>query len=67
MGNDLAFLDLLLNPAVIILIIFILISVFVHSSTLNHHPNALFFELTRQFLIPIFVFIGFFFIRLYFQ
>ena len=60
MGNDVAFLDLLLNPAVIILIIFVLISVFVHSSTLNHHPNALFYELTRQFLIPFFVFIGFF-------
>ena len=27
---------------------------------LNHHPNALFYELTRQFLIPLFVFIGFF-------
>ena len=60
MGNDVAFLDLLLNPTVIILIIFVLISVFVHSSTLNHHPNALFYELTRQFLIPFCVFIGFF-------
>ena len=60
MGNDVAFLDLLINPAVITLIIFVLISVFVHSSTLNHHPNALFYELTRQFLIPFFVFIGFF-------
>ena len=41
------------------LLFVVLISVFVHSSVLNHKKNAFYFELLRQFLLPVAVFLGF--------
>ena len=59
LGPSLTFLDLILNPTILALLFVVLISVFVHSSVLNHKKNAFYLELTRQFLLPIAVFLGF--------
>ena len=59
LGASLTFLDLVLNPMILALLFVILISVFVHSSILNHKKNAYYLELIRQFLLPIVVFLGF--------
>ena len=59
LGASLTFLDLILNPMILALLFVVLISVFVHSSVLNHKKNAFYLELTRQFLLPIAVFLGF--------
>ena len=59
LGASLTFLDLVLNPMILALLFVVLISVFVHSSILNHKKNAYYLELIRQFLLPIVVFLGF--------
>ena len=59
LGASLTFFDLVLNPMILALLFVVLISVFVHSSILNHKKNAYYLELIRQFLLPIVVFLGF--------
>ena len=59
LGANLTFFDLILNPMILALLFVVLYSVLVHSSILNHKKNAFYLELSRHFLLPIFIFFGF--------
>jgi sterol desaturase/sphingolipid hydroxylase (fatty acid hydroxylase superfamily) len=59
LGENITIFDILSNQHIIVLFGMILISIFVHSRTMENTKNAFIFELLRLLIIPFTVFFGF--------
>ena len=59
LGNDITLLEIITNKHIILLLIMILMSIFVHSRIMENKRNAFVFELLRLLLIPLIILFGF--------
>jgi sterol desaturase/sphingolipid hydroxylase (fatty acid hydroxylase superfamily) len=59
LGENITIIEILTNLHIILLLVMILISIFVHSRTMENKKNAFIFELIRLLLIPFLVLLGF--------